>query len=316
MIRLLLPLVIVISISCGSYTLILLGRLRKVYRLDYLNSFFYYEFLHLVFGFYGILGGLAIKEILLKFDLQSTQIESIVNSIPFFGIPFLIACWFIFIKTVNEISGVRLNRLLTIIYFVITSSSFLVYGFILRTTGEEESLSPDKLSRLIRIVFYSADLLLKTYALVVLTASAIRKANIAQKSLLIRLGIIFFSISLMSSAALHFANTWQPAGLYFLLLFFGANLAPVFLLKSYLQLNQSGLNKITNQLENLYQKYGISRREREIIAEICNGYTNQQIADKLFISLQTVKDHIHNIFRKVNVSNRVQLTQIFTVTGA
>ncbi|MFO8192589.1 MAG: MATE family efflux transporter, partial [Bacillota bacterium] len=41
------------------YSIILLSRLRKIYRLDYLNSFFYYKILHFAFGVYGILGGLA-----------------------------------------------------------------------------------------------------------------------------------------------------------------------------------------------------------------------------------------------------------------
>ena len=44
--------------------------------------------------------------------------------------------------------------------------------------------------------------------------------------------------------------------------------------------------------------------------EICSGKTNQQIADDLFISLQTVKDHIHHIYLKTGVKNRVQLTNL------
>ncbi len=58
-------------------------------------------------------------------------------------------------------------------------------------------------------------------------------------------------------------------------------------------------------------RYGITPREREIIKLICAGETNQEIADKLFISLATVKDHNHNIFRKTGVRNRVQLTNLF-----
>ena len=174
------------------------------------------------------------------------------------------------------------------------------------------SIAPENLSQFIRIIFYSADLILKIYALLILTRAAIKARNKLLKQLYGRLGIVFAGIALMSSAALHFADTWQIAGLYFLLLFFGADLAPILILKSYLQNNKAGFNDITNRLENLYQKYGISKREKEVITQICKGHTNQEIADKLFISLQTVKDHIHNIFRKINVSNRVQLTQIFT----
>jgi DNA-binding CsgD family transcriptional regulator len=58
-------------------------------------------------------------------------------------------------------------------------------------------------------------------------------------------------------------------------------------------------------------RYGITPREREIIDLICAGKTNQEIAEGLFISLATVKDHNHNIFRKTGVRNRVQLVNLF-----
>jgi DNA-binding CsgD family transcriptional regulator len=59
------------------------------------------------------------------------------------------------------------------------------------------------------------------------------------------------------------------------------------------------------------ERYGITPREREIIELICAGRTNQEIADKLFISVATVKDHNYNIFRKTSVRNRVELAVLF-----
>jgi DNA-binding NarL/FixJ family response regulator len=64
--------------------------------------------------------------------------------------------------------------------------------------------------------------------------------------------------------------------------------------------------------ERLTERFRITNREQEIIALICRGKTNQEIADTLFISLQTVKDHNHNIFRKTGVSNRVQIARLFS----
>jgi DNA-binding NarL/FixJ family response regulator len=58
------------------------------------------------------------------------------------------------------------------------------------------------------------------------------------------------------------------------------------------------------------QKHGrsaLSKREREITALITQGLRNRDIADKLFISEQTVKNHIHNIFDKTGVSDRLEL---------
>ncbi len=44
----------------------------------------------------------------------------------------------------------------------------------------------------------------------------------------------------------------------------------------------------------------LSRREKEILALVAAGYTSQQIADKLFISLHTVNTHRRNLVRKTN----------------
>ena len=57
--------------------------------------------------------------------------------------------------------------------------------------------------------------------------------------------------------------------------------------------------------------YGLTAREREIIELIGAGRSNQEIADRLFVSLATVKDHNHNIFRKTGVRSRLELANLF-----
>jgi len=51
----------------------------------------------------------------------------------------------------------------------------------------------------------------------------------------------------------------------------------------------------------------LSAREREIVALVAQGYKNQEMAEKMFISEQTVKNHLHNIFDKLGVSDRLEL---------
>ncbi|MEQ9297045.1 MAG: response regulator transcription factor [Cyclobacteriaceae bacterium] len=50
----------------------------------------------------------------------------------------------------------------------------------------------------------------------------------------------------------------------------------------------------------------LSEREMDVLAGIARGQSNQEIADCLFVSLNTVKTHISNIYMKLNVSRRTQ----------
>lgn len=61
------------------------------------------------------------------------------------------------------------------------------------------------------------------------------------------------------------------------------------------------------QLDSLQlEKLGISKREQEVLELMAKGLSNQEIADKLFVSLNTIKTHISNLFLKLEVSRRTQ----------
>ena len=69
--------------------------------------------------------------------------------------------------------------------------------------------------------------------------------------------------------------------------------------------------EIKSSLNKLISKYNISKREMDVILLICEGATNKVIAEKLFISIDTVKDHNSRIFQKTGVKNRTQLAKLF-----
>lgn len=50
--------------------------------------------------------------------------------------------------------------------------------------------------------------------------------------------------------------------------------------------------------------YGLTEREMDVLALIVDGYTNPQIAEKLFITISTTKTHVHSILQKLYVTSR------------
>ena len=53
----------------------------------------------------------------------------------------------------------------------------------------------------------------------------------------------------------------------------------------------------------------LTKREREVLQHIARGYTYKEIGEQLFISAKTVENHVSNVLRKLQLSNRHQLTR-------
>ena len=54
------------------------------------------------------------------------------------------------------------------------------------------------------------------------------------------------------------------------------------------------------------RQLGLSQREMEVLMLMAEGYSNQEIADKLYVSLSTVKSHASNLYSKLDVRRRTQ----------
>lgn len=65
---------------------------------------------------------------------------------------------------------------------------------------------------------------------------------------------------------------------------------------------------IGSDKENADEKESLSGREKEIISYVVKGFTNQEIADKLFLSVHTVMTHRRNIARKLQIHSATGLT--------
>lgn len=69
----------------------------------------------------------------------------------------------------------------------------------------------------------------------------------------------------------------------------------------------------TNSLK--YKEYNLTKREYEVLCLIADGYDNQEIADKLVVSLSTARAHVHNILGKLYVENKHQATVLALKEG-
>lgn len=72
---------------------------------------------------------------------------------------------------------------------------------------------------------------------------------------------------------------------------------------------QAGSGEEFNLDEQTLSQLGISKREYDVLELMAQGLSNQEIANQLFISLNTVKTHSSNLFSKLEVKRRTQAVQ-------
>ncbi|MBI3239740.1 MAG: response regulator transcription factor, partial [Flavobacteriia bacterium] len=88
------------------------------------------------------------------------------------------------------------------------------------------------------------------------------------------------------------------------------------ILQAVKQVNNGGmylnlLEQSTSSSSSLTSQHPfITRREKEVLQLIAEGLTNQQIADKLFVSITTINSHRKNLLTKFEVSNTAALIRI------
>lgn len=80
-----------------------------------------------------------------------------------------------------------------------------------------------------------------------------------------------------------------------------------FFLPYYARLSTSDEDAV---LDNLTQEHNISKREREIMELVVEGKSNREIEEQLFISVNTVKNHIYHLYQKLGIKSRSQLMHL------
>lgn len=64
--------------------------------------------------------------------------------------------------------------------------------------------------------------------------------------------------------------------------------------------------------EEFTREFKLSRREREVLEKLCEGLSNRDIANALFVSPRTVENHIYSLYRKCGVGRRLELCNLLS----
>jgi DNA-binding CsgD family transcriptional regulator len=295
--------IIIIFIFCAALaagSILLASRLMKEYQLPFARSLFYHIIFIFAFGFYGIWGQFIITGVaggrLTPELLSSVSVISLL-----LGLPFLVFGWMMLLRFVAEITMKGFGVIAVAAFLLVNFGVIIALGVLAGDNAYDETLP------IIKYYYVSAAILYSVVALFILLAEGTCLIGKTDRRII---SLVITGGSLMQAAVLLFFphSAWM-ALLFVFLLFAATSLIPIVLsYKADITVPMiTGTLPLPAGIEDFFIKTEISPREAEVIREICNGLSNQEIADKLFISLQTVKDHTSRIYTKTNVRNRMQL---------
>ena len=187
-------------------------------------------------------------------------------------------------------------------------------GFYLYTYFNEPYIEKVKTFNIMDIIVY----LLPLYSIILFFKNYKKNKNIIIAKL-VRLIIIisafFLPILLLENFDLSFDIKLENTSfLKFRLLLFPIHYLIINCILIYYGLKNyhllTNINAPINEFQiskDFIKKFNITDREIQIIKLLFEGYNNKQISEKLFISSATVRNHLHNIYEKSGVSNRVEL---------
>jgi len=279
-------------------------RLRNRFETGFLTSVQYFQIFTYAFGFYGLWGSVLLRTFISSF-VQTDLTERITGIMTFIGIPFLVASWYMLVRASIEMSG-RSTRRSFIIFFLL----FNLVGLALLGGGIYQY--PDiEVRILLKYYYISFNSLFFLLSAILILMDGKKQSLVFSDRLWVAVGFVI--VAVVQGVFLEFYRENHYIGAIFILFYFLGNaFLPIFLTYfadlSMMEAENTGKGNMS--FKSFCRKYEISPREAEIVLEICKGLTNQDIADKLFISLQTVKDHTHRIYLKTFVKNRTQLANL------
>jgi len=295
---------VLIFVFC-SITVYVSFKLYEKYRLKFLQFYLYYIISLNILGFFYLFGVYLNNQLLLFPSESKSQVAEVLGFMVF---PFIPVMLFMYINFITELLNKRFSKILKNIFFVFWGILVVVYFFLAGrffVTGDNSFL---KEIWGVTYLLEGAILLAATSYLLFKSRSVIEKSRREATSIV---GLMYFIVLVFY--AVFFLRLIKPTFNLFLILHFSYNIPPLLYLGKYLKKHQTEvtLPRIeAGDLENFFKKHNITQRESEVILLLLKGKRTKDIEKELFISFHTVKNHIHNIYQKLNVKNRLQITSL------
>lgn len=251
---------------------------------------------------------MALREIISDLNLSAELNSKLAIFIPVIGIPFMVVSWFMLLKFSFNLNGHKFSKGFVYSYF----PTFVVIVFVLTLLIQNKILQipakPDLfIVRIIVLLNLGAHLIfLIPFFKPKRSAPLLKETGFSKKwALIYLLGILVYS------AAMWFFNLFDfiTICISIILLFAVSVFIPARIKMNTISTEIFATGK-NMDFGSFCEFYEITKREAEIVLEICTGKTNKTISEKLFITLQTVKDHTHHIYTKTGINSRVQLSNL------
>jgi DNA-binding CsgD family transcriptional regulator len=301
----------IIALFIGFLTIYLAYRLSRTYRLGYLSSYLYFLIAFNVMGFLNHIGRYLGVSLLV--DSPKETLMLVRNLFTFLAFPFVALSIYLFFAFANDLTGTKISSLFNRLFGVTWGILFLVQVLLARNhfyTRDENAL----------LFFLKAINILGITSLILTPFYILFKTNrlsdIHQRRVARYFSIIY--ILCFGTASLFTSRLVLPYFVPYTVLimvfsFFAVNLPPLTYLTLSLKKYPFEDKRSTSQnsdFEDFFVVHKISKREQEIIYLMLEGMSNADIEKKLYISPHTVKNHIYNIYQKLGVKNRVQISNL------
>lgn len=300
----------VLCLAVAAGAILVAHELVATYGDEFPRHYFYYLAAFYGFAVYGIWGRIATRALLGSLDVAPDAVETAANLLPLLGVPFLFVSWLMLLTMAGSLFGVTLRPAWipahVALFLLLIAGAWLAVE-VLQTAPASPGINLPVIEAATAVGLEA----LYVIAFLVIALRFTPRLGPEREPRIARFTALFAGGFVVRAAVLPlaFRAPWVVAAV---LVYFASNLVPLLYIRRHAdRLFEPVKAEATSEerMERLFEQHGITKRERQIVREICTGKTNREIAETLFISLQTVKDHTHRIYSKLGISSRIQLVR-------